>query len=123
MKARIISINFNILNLCTICEIVFLDPYCDYMTRVVKGETICCPDDTYDEIKGRRIAEGRAKKEMFKTLSNSAHNLMISKVSEFDTLKGTFMLTKDVMSLCRDIDINNYRAKRENKHLHKLIYK
>lgn len=123
MKARIIKINFTIDNLKTICEITFCDPYCNYMTRIVTGEANCCPDDTYDEIKGKRIAEGRAKEEMFRTLSNSAHNLMISKVSEFDILKGTFMLTKDVMSLCRDIDINNYRVKRENKHLHKLIYK
>ena len=123
MKARIFKIDFTIDNLKTICEITFRDPYDHNVIQSVTGEANCRPDDIYDEVKGQRIAEGRAKEEMFKALSNSAHNLMISKVSEFDTLKGTFMLTKDVISLCRDIDINNYRAKREKKHLYKLIYR
>lgn len=122
MKAIIVKINFTIDNLKTICEINFCDPYANNVIRIVTGEANCSPDDTYDEIKGKRIAEGRAKEEMFRTLSNSAHNLMINKVSEFDILRGTFMLTKDVISLCRDIDINNQRVRREKHHLYKLIY-
>lgn len=122
MKARIIKIIFSTDNLKTSCEITFCDPYTSNVTRVVTGEANCSPDDTYDEVKGQRIAEGRAKREMFKMLSNSAHNLMINKVSEFNILKGVFMLSKDVVSLCREIDINNYRAEREKKHLYKLIY-
>lgn len=122
MKARIIRINFTIDNLKTTCEINFCDPYDSNVTRTVTGVALCSPDDTYDEIKGQRIAEGRAKREMFKMLSNSAHNLMLSKVTRVDVLRGVFMLSKDIMSLCRDIDINNYRARREEHHLYKLIY-
>lgn len=122
MKAKIIKIDFTIDNLKTICEITFCDPYHSNVQRCVTGVALCNTDDTFDEVKGKRIAEGRAKEEMFKTLSNCAHNLMINKVSEFNILKGMFMLSKDVVSLCREIDINNYRAKREKKHLYKLIY-
>ncbi len=122
MKARITGIYFGTNDLKTICQINFCDPYDNNVIQSVTGEANCDPNDTYDLVKGQRIAEGRAKEEMFKTLSNSAHNLMLTKVAEVDILRGVFMLSKDVMSLCRDIDINNYRAKREKKHLYKLIY-
>ena len=122
MKARIIKIVFTTDNLKTSCEITFCDPYASNVTLTVTGEAYCRPDDTYDEVKGQRIAEGRAKEEMFKTLSNSAYNFMLTKVAGVDPVKGVFMLSKDVVSLCRDIDINNYRAKREEHHLYKLIY-
>ena len=122
MKAKIISITFIRIGQKTTCTIVFNDPYCHNMKCIVTGEASCSPDDTYDEVKGQRIAEGRAKEEMFKTLSNSAYNFMLNKVAGINILTGVFMLSKDVVSLCREIDINNYRAKREKKHLYKLIY-
>lgn len=31
----------------------------------VVGKSVCCPSDTYNEVLGKRIAEGRAKRKLF----------------------------------------------------------
>lgn len=75
MKARIGNISFIVKDKIVKCIITFEDPYCNNVKRIVKGVAKCNPDDTFDEILGRRIAEGRAKRAMFQKLDKSASNM------------------------------------------------
>ena len=102
MKARIVNINFIVKDKIIKCIITFWDPYWNNVTRIVKGVAKCNPNDTFDAIKGSRIAEGRAKKAMFDKLHYSAQQLSY-KISE-------------------ELGNRRYQSRREVEHLNKLIH-
>ena len=101
MKARIILIQFKIRKNYTKCIITFNDPYCNNIKRIVTGVAKCNPDDTFDEILGQRIAEGRAKRAMFQRLDESAYRA--ANYLEIES------------------DIQARRARRETKHIQELL--
>lgn len=101
MKARIILIQFKIRKNYTKCIITFNDPYCNNIKRIVTGVAKCNPDDTFDEILGQRIAEGRAKRAMFQRLDESAYRA--ANYLEIES------------------DIQARRVRRETKHIQELL--
>ena len=101
MKARIILIQFKIRKNYTKCIITFNDPYCNNIKRIVTGVAKCNPNDTFDEILGQRIAEGRAKRAMFQRLDESAYRA--ANYLEIES------------------DIQARRARRETKHIQELL--
>ena len=101
MKARIILIQFKIRKNYTKCIITFNDPYCTNVKRIVTGVAKCNPNDTFDEILGQRIAEGRAKRAMFQRLDESAYRA--ANYLEIES------------------DIQARRARRETKHIQELL--
>ena len=106
MRAKILEINFKHIGkepigYTTICTIIFNDPYCNNVKRVVKGVAKCNPNDTFDETLGQRIAESRAKRAMFQRLNESAYRL--------------------ANYLEIEADIQARRTKRETKHIQELL--
>ena len=57
---------------CKIESYITHDVFSDYYPRIIKvestGKAICGKDDKYDEVKGRQIAESRAKVELYRKI-------------------------------------------------------
>ena len=102
MKAKIINTKCEGKGLIFRYTIEFLDPYCNNVKRRVVGVAKCNPNDTFDAIKGSRIAESRAKKAMFDKLHRSVGYL--------------------AYKLAEELGNRRHQSKREIEHLHKLIY-
>ena len=110
MKARIGNINFVLKDRIVKCIITFEDPYCNNVKRIVTGVAKCNPNDKFDATLGRRIAEGRAKRAMFKRLDRSAYNLSYE-LSEESTkqTRRAYRETQHIQEL-----LNNYYNEQQN---------
>lgn len=102
MKAKIINTKCEGKGLTFRYTIEFIDPYCNNVKRRVVGVAKCNPNDTFDAVKGARIAESRAKKAMFDKLHRSAEYLC-------------YIIYVELFN-------RRHQSGREREHLHKLIH-
>lgn len=67
-RVPIIKIDYLLTNKVTTCRITWRNPI-SRGNQVSTGVARCNPDDDFDVIKGERIAESRAKQNLYKTYS------------------------------------------------------